>query len=155
MVAVVRSVRNNLVRGEEKGMGVMMKILPVHQFHQSTLHPPDVGVRMQFVSGTLSKQDVVSHPSCLLCFETSALLHLLLSASGTYFYCQENFALDSLLQAQFHAECMCALGSFPAHSNTQEKETKLNRQRVFTGNPHRVHTLGKDRDLKCDSVILS
>lgn len=53
------------------------------------------------------------------------------------------------------AECMCALGSFPAHSHTHEIETKLNRQRVFTGSPHQVHTLGKDRDLRCDSVIRS
>lgn len=56
----------------------------------------------------------VSHPSCLLCFETSALLHLLLSASGTYFYCQENFALDSLLQAQLGGRVYVCPGLIPS-----------------------------------------
>lgn len=82
---------------------------------------------------------------------------LTFSARGTYFTARKTLLWIHCCRHSLVAESMCVLcvlGSFPAHSNTHEKETKLYWW-VFTANPHQVHALGKDRDLKCESVILS
>lgn len=154
MVATVRSARNSVNPGEQKGLGVMIKtsqwtsdsLAPLCH----TLHPHETELGCSLYQIFSVSKAMLSTPFSGLELNFSVLT---LSASDAYLlpgrFCFEAVAGDTV---QWQSICVSWIHSQRTTTHGKKKTTQTLLQGVFAACPHQVHVLGKDRD--CSVVLL-